>query len=124
MKRLVLAVGVLAVSGCASIASGSSQTLTVNTSPEEAQCKFEREGRIIGEIASTPGSVLVQKTKHNIKVACSKHGYQTAEFLNESGSDGATFGNILLGGGIGWAIDSANGADNKYTEIMNITLTK
>lgn len=35
---------------------------------------------------------------------------------------GATFGNIVLGGGIGWAIDSASGADNKYTSPVNITL--
>ncbi len=26
------------------------------------------------------------------------------------------------GGGIGWAIDSASGADNKYTSPVNITL--
>jgi hypothetical protein len=67
---------------------------------------------------------VVQKTKHDIFVECSKKGYQTAKFINESGVEGATFGNIVLGGGIGWAIDSAAGADNKYTEIMNITLTK
>ncbi|MFN4088863.1 MAG: hypothetical protein ACK4QW_07435 [Alphaproteobacteria bacterium] len=31
-------------------------------------------------------------------------------------------GNIILGGGIGWAIDSASGADNKYTSPVNMTL--
>ena len=30
--------------------------------------------------------------------------------------------NIILGGGIGWAIDSASGADNKYTSPVNLTL--
>ena len=29
---------------------------------------------------------------------------------------------IILGGGIGWAIDSARGADNKYDSPINITL--
>jgi len=32
------------------------------------------------------------------------------------------FGNIVLGGGIGWAIDSASGADNKYDGVVNVTL--
>ncbi|MGE0424964.1 MAG: SHOCT domain-containing protein, partial [Reyranellaceae bacterium] len=30
---------------------------------------------------------------------------------------------IILGGGIGWAIDSASGADNKYQEVTTVTLT-
>jgi hypothetical protein len=123
MKKSLL-LGTVLLAGCASIASGTSQTLTVNTSPEGAKCKFIRQDRVIGEIASTPGSVVVQKTKYDINVECSKKGYQTAKFINESGSEGATWGNIVAGGGIGWAIDSASGADNKYTEVMNITLTK
>jgi hypothetical protein len=31
-------------------------------------------------------------------------------------------GNIVLWGGIGWAIDSALGADNKYGKPVNMTL--
>lgn len=110
--------------GCSSIVSGTSQTLTINTSPEGASCELTRKGSIIGRISPTPGSVLVQKTKHDIFVKCSKQGYQDANFTNKSGVEGATFGNIVLGGGIGWAIDSASGADNHYEEVMNITLTK
>lgn len=34
----------------------------------------------------------------------------------------ATWGNIILGGGIGWAVDSASGADNKYAEYVNISM--
>ena len=49
-------------------------------------------------------------------------GYQKATYHNKSGAAAATFGNIVLGGGIGWAVDSASGADNKYTSPVNITL--
>jgi hypothetical protein len=55
-------------------------------------------------------------------VKCSKTGFQEASYLNHSGAAGATFGNIILGGGIGWAIDSASGADNKYDGVVNVTL--
>jgi hypothetical protein len=123
MKKLVLISGLL-LSGCSSIISGTSQTVSVNTSPSGANCKFIREGLVIGEINSTPGSVLVKKTKHNINIECTKNGYEKATYFNKSGVEGATFGNIVLGGGIGWAVDSASGADNKYTEVVNITLPK
>jgi hypothetical protein len=33
-----------------------------------------------------------------------------------------TFGNIVVGGGIGWAIDSSTGSDNKYTSPVNISM--
>ena len=48
--------------------------------------------------------------------------FPRATFHNKSDAAGATFGNIVLDGGIGWAIDPASGADNKYTSPVNITL--
>jgi hypothetical protein len=38
----------------------------------------------------------------------------------ESGYGAGTFGNIILGGVIGWGIDSATGADNKYPTSANV----
>jgi hypothetical protein len=122
--KKILFIAVILLSGCSSIVSGTSQTLTINTSPEGADCAVVREGRVIGRVSPTPSSIVVQKTKHDITVECTKAGYQKATYYNKSDVEGATFGNIVLGGGIGWAIDSASGADNKYTEIMNITLPK
>lgn len=45
-----------------------------------------------------------------------------ATYLNHSGVAASSFGNIVLGGGVGAIIDSASGADNKYTPDVNITL--
>lgn len=108
--------------GCSSIIEGRSQTLFVNTNPIGADCGIYRQNLRIATVQNAPGSALVEKTKHDIWVACVKPGYQMATFYNHSGAAGATFGNILLGGGIGWAIDSASGADNKYESPMNVTL--
>jgi hypothetical protein len=44
--------------------------------------------------------------------------------MNKSSSAGATFGNIVAGGLIGWGVDSATGSDNKYDSPVNITLSK
>ncbi len=64
--------------------------------------------------------VKVDKTKHNMLLTCTLSGYQDASANLESGYGAGTFGNIILGGGIGWAIDSASGADNKYPSSANV----
>jgi len=64
--------------------------------------------------------VKVDKTKNDILLTCTLPGYQEASVNLESGYGVGTFGNIILGGGIGWAIDSASGADNKYPSSANV----
>lgn len=119
-----MAAGVVAscAGGCSSVVEGTSQQILVNTNPPGANCQFVREGNVIASVPQTPGGVTIKKTKHDITVKCGKDGYQEATYLNHSGAAGATFGNIILGGGIGWAIDSASGADNKYDGTVNMTL--
>lgn len=122
LRAFFIAGVVLALGGCSTVVDGTSQTLGVNTSPAGASCVFNRNGQQIAKIDPTPGTVEIQKTKHDIIVECDKAGYQTATFINKSDVNAATFGNIIIGGGIGWAIDSATGSDNKYQATMNLTL--
>ena len=122
MNKLALLTAAVSLAGCSSIIEGTSQTLTVMTNPDGANCALMREGLNIGRINPTPGSVVVKKDKHDIFVECEMAGYQKATFFNKSDVAGATAGNIILGGGIGWAIDSAAGADNKYLSPVQITL--
>lgn len=124
MKKIILFAAVSVLIGCSSIVEGTSQELIINTTPEGANCALQREGQTIGRVSETPGGITVKKSKHDITVVCKKKGYETATYFNKSDVAGATVGNILLGGGIGWAIDSANGADNKYTTPMNIPMSK
>lgn len=107
---------------CSSIIEGTSQEIVVNTNPAGADCALVREGVVIGRVNPTPGAVTIKKTKHDITIKCDKDGFEQATYFNKSGAAGATFGNIILGGGIGWAIDSASGADNKYDSPVNITM--
>ena len=123
MKRTIIAaVSAAALASCSSIIEGTSQEISVNTNPAGASCSLNRQDLSIGRIDTTPGTVKIQKTKDDITIVCKKDGYQDATYLDQSGSAAATVGNIILGGGIGWAIDSATGADNKYDSPVNITL--
>ena len=121
VRYLPVLFAVVACSGCASIIEGTSQTLTINTNPQSADCTLWREGLAIGQVR-TPGGVVVEKTKHDIELKCTKQGYQEATATLPSEIEGATFGNIILGGFIGWGIDSASGADNHYPDATTITL--
>jgi hypothetical protein len=121
-QACMFAVIALNATGCATILAGKSQTVSVNTNPPGARCEFNREGRVIGTVENTPGAVTLQKTKHDIDVVCRKDGFTDAKGFAESGTEGATFGNILLGGLVGWGIDSAVGADNKYPEVVTVNL--
>jgi len=120
-------IGIICVSllsACSSIIEGTSQEIMVNTNPAGANCSLERQGESIARVDPTPGATTIKKTKYDITVRCNKKGYEEATYLNHSGAAGATVGNILAGGGIGWAIDSASGADNKYDTPINITLVR
>ena len=103
---LVLA---LMAGGCSSIIEGTSQTLSFDSNPSGAECTLSRNGMVIGSVR-TPGGLTVKKTKYDINLLCHKDGYQDATAFLNSDVAGATAGNIILGGGIGWAIDSASGA--------------
>ena len=120
--RKLLVLGTVCLSGCASILSGTSQQVMVNTNPGGARCGIYKEGERVATIDSTPGSATVQRTKHDIWLACVKPGYQAATYRNHSGIANASFGNLIAGGLIGVAVDSATGADNRYETPVNVSM--
>jgi hypothetical protein len=126
IRKTIAAFAAIAVGGtlgaCSSIVEGTSQEIVINTNPAGASCALHRKDIVIARVAPTPGAATIKKTKYDITILCEKEGYQQASFLDKSGVAGATFGNIILGGAVGWAIDSASGADNKYDSPVNITL--
>jgi hypothetical protein len=126
MRGLLIASALLAscVSGCSTIVEGKSQLLSINTSPPGATCVLTRHGETLGSVTPTPGNINIEKTKYDITVTCDMEGYEQTTLINKSGAAGATFGNIVLGGGIGWAIDSATGSDNKYDTPVTLSLNK
>ena len=117
---IILACSVL-LGGCASIFEGTTQQISVNTTPAGARCTFWKNGALIGDIAATPGALRIRKSKDDLFIVCDKPGYASATFVNRSGLAMATFANILTAG-LAWAVDSSRGADNKYQGEVNMAL--
>lgn len=119
MKRSILAVFATALAAsnlaaCGTITQGTTQDIAITTTPPGAHCDLTRKGRLVATVDKTPNTVTVDKTKNDIHMTCALPGYRDASAKLESGYGIGTFGNIIFGGAVGWAIDSATGADNKY----------
>jgi uncharacterized protein YceK len=112
----------VSLSGCATIMEGTTQSVTVATTPPGAHCTIDREGGRIGEIATTPGSLQLNKSGKDLSITCVKAGYQTATIAQSPDFSGTTFGNIIIGGGIGAIADAASGANYKYPTQVNVAL--
>jgi len=111
-----------ALSGCASIVEGTTQSIAVTTPPADgAKCVLtSSEGTYY---VTTPGNVTVHKTKNDLDVNCRRDGFKDAHATIPSHFNGATAGNILAGGVIGIGIDAATGANYNYPTEYAITMT-
>lgn len=109
------------LSGCASIVAGSSQTLTVDSTPTGATCRAERDGAAL-QTGTTPMSFSVPKTKKDILISCKNSNNEVGSTVNKSGIEGWFLGNLIIGGLVGMGIDWASGAYNKYDTPTMVTL--
>lgn len=119
---MVFALLPVALSSCASIISGTSQEVAVNTKPSGAECDVERDGKTIGHIDETPGSLVVTRANSDILVECSKTGYEHTNATNENDVEAWAFGNLFFGGLIGLAVDAFSGAINSYDNSTTVVL--
>lgn len=111
----------VALSGCASVMKGSSQSIAITTMPTSgADCVLSsKEG---SWPVVSPGVVKVERSKADIVVHCSKAGWQDATQTIPSNFEGWTMGNLLIGGVIGVGVDAATGAINEYPHAFNVTM--
>ena len=101
---LAIVISSLSLGACSTIVDGTTQEISINTNPAGADCGIERLDTNIARVNPTPGAALVSKTKHDITIRCNKEGYVESTYINKSGTANATFGNIALGGLVGWGI--------------------
>ncbi|MGE4313510.1 MAG: hypothetical protein AB7E85_04480 [Pseudobdellovibrionaceae bacterium] len=128
MIRTILPLfALLLLAACATLFSGTSQVIHIDSDPQGANCEMKRDGILLTKFV-TPADIKIERTKHDIEVSCTKAAHDNAYGGNNSGVEGVTYADggvaVFSGWGlVGWGIDSATGADNAYRERMLITLT-
>lgn len=122
MRSFFVLVVVALLPACASITKGTDQEIAVSSNPTGARCELKRDGGQIASVNPTPGSVKVDKSKHDITVRCSKEGHQDGIGILRSSFEAWTVGNIVFGGLVGLAIDAGSGAINTYPSSIEVNL--
>ena len=119
---LIFTLSSITFTGCATITSGTTQSVVVITEKDviNAECKLTDKKGGTWHLPHTPGAVRVQKGDGPMTIVCNKEGYKSSLLTIEETLTGTTFGNILLGGGIGILIDTASGAAQQYPDKIII----
>ena len=110
MKKIsVTLAAALAVSlaGCATVMNGTHTPYTTDSRPGGATVRFSN-----GESCTTPCKLEFRR-KDDVRADISLPGYKPTYVLIQSKLGGASFGNILLGGGVGAIVDGSNGSSNR-----------
>ncbi|WP_426208493.1 hypothetical protein [Massilia sp. TWP1-3-3] len=111
--------------GCASIVSGTSQIISVETLSDAgkvdgASCKLQNDKGVY--FVTTPGTVTVRRAYGDMNVKCEKAGFPTGMASVKSKTKGMMAGNIIFGGVIGVGVDAASGAAYDYPVLLQIKM--
>jgi hypothetical protein len=126
MKTIAIMLAFLALTGCASISGEKMQPITVQTLHDNKEvagvgCTLSNDAG--SWFLTTPGSVTVHKSTGDLAIDCKKDDVFGRQTL-VSKSNGAVWGNILLGGGIGYIVDRNTGAGFDYPATTTIMMRR
>ena len=121
---LISTISLFSFTGCASVTSGKHQTVTVNTTCEgepltEASCTLINDKG--SWLVKTPGSVVIQKAYGDLAIDCKKGESKSSEKF-QSKSNTGVWGNLLVGGVIGYAVDASSGSGFDYPSNMVVKM--
>jgi len=107
----------LATGSCASILEETTQVVSVDTPGcPKAICTLTNDEGIY-YIKSTPGTISLNKSFNDLTIVCEKGG-ERATSVHASSANGAIWGNIILGGGIGALVDGSRGSGFDYPAYL------
>lgn len=122
LKVASLCFALLAVSACASITQSTTQSVLIATAPKTgASCDVRNEKGSYA-VPVTPGSITVAKAASDLTAICKTADGWIGSGTAASTTAGAAFGNILVGGIIGAAVDMSSGAAYIYPSEMIVNL--
>jgi len=130
LSRLAAFIAISAlVSGCASITSGSSQTLTVKAQNAKTAELITNPNCTVADsqgnryrVNAGTGNVVVNRNKGILNVNCSKPGFETAQASVEQEFNPWTIANVFFWPGI--FVDVFTGAIQKYPREIVIDMPR
>jgi hypothetical protein len=122
---LAAILGISSLTGCASIVSGTSQVVSVETLHSSgnvagATCKLENDKGVY--YVTTPGTVTVHRAYGDMNVKCEKPGFDAGLASVKSSTKAMMAGNIVFGGFIGAGVDAASGAAYDYPALFQVMM--
>lgn len=121
----IVAAVVTQLVGCASIVSGSNQSVSVETRTDAgpvagANCRLSNNKGTWFVIS--PGSTTIQRSFEDLAVRCDKDALDPGLASVKSSTKAMAFGNILLGGFIGAGVDMSTGAAYDYPSLITVIM--
>lgn len=121
LSFVTLAAACVALSGCATIVEGSSQSIAVATPPTTgATCVLSNSAG--SWTVTSPGIATVDKSSDPIKATCSKPGWQNGLASIPSKFEAWTVADMVTPPFLGISLDVASGAINKYPNAINVPM--
>jgi hypothetical protein len=121
-RAAALLASTLSLFGCASITSGTTQSVSVQTTPMTgAECQLVNE-KGSWTIAASPGSTTITRAYGDLVVSCTAKDGSKGSTSVQSTTVGSAFGNIIAGGIIGAAVDMSSGAAYQYPSTISVTM--
>lgn len=123
MRILLTACYLLLASGCATLVSGTSQSIVVDViNAKGATCTgVDKKGKRY-HWPNTPSATTVHKGDGPMVLTCEKKGFKKTTHSFDETLVAATLGNIILGGGIGILVDAASGAAQEYPTKVSVIM--
>ncbi|WP_454738496.1 hypothetical protein [Cupriavidus necator] len=112
-------------SGCASIVGGTTQVVSVEAHKAERAVEGARCEMVNSKgtyYVTTPGTAVISRAYGDLMVRCEKEGMDTGKATVISATKALVFGNALIGGAIGVAVDTSSGAAFDYPEVIRVIM--
>lgn len=119
---------ILGLTGCASITTGTTQSISVETRMSSGQEVIGANCRLVNSkgtwFITTPGSVTIHRaTMSPLDINCTKEGQRQLGVSSiKPKSKGMTWGNLVFGGVIGVVTDSVTGAAGYYPSPITVIM--
>ncbi len=129
IKNSILVTSILLISGCATVFSGTNQTVNVQAIDSENNSVLEKCKCIVIDsnggqhpLTSNPGIVSVPRGNGGLLVNCKKDGYKQLNMSVGDSFNVLTVVNVLFWPG--FIVDAASGSYKKYPSHYLVTMEK